>query len=300
MAWTLTAEIGVESYNLSDASLCWLEEYSGLGMARPREISEKAPQQHGATYIGYRLETRVFQFVLGTDGGSAAGLESNIADLLAILKPGDDQIKLKWVLQDGVTVRQIDCICTEALAGSPEKAGFYQRVAAAFLAHDPTFYNPVMGNQAFGLGGIGADGMQVPLQIPWNIGVDTLNENVVVTYEGSFPAHPIIRFNGPITSGKIVNNTTGETLFFSGITIAANDWYEVDTRYGHKTVVDKAGDNKIADLDEDTDDLATFHLHPDSETAPGGDNSFTVTGTSVTGATEVYMRWHDRYVGLWG
>ena len=54
--------------------------------------------------------------------------------------------------------------------------------------------------------------------------------------------------------------------------------------------------NKIADLTEDSD-LATWHLATNPD-AVDGQNGIQVEGASVTAATEVYLQWHDRFVGI--
>jgi hypothetical protein len=90
--------------------------------------------------------------------------------------------------------------------------------------------------------------------------------------------------------------TTGEVLDFTGTTIGAGEWYELDLRYGYKTVLDNSGANVVSDLSSDSD-LATWHLATDPEAA-GGINSITVTGSAVTEATSVHLVWFERYLGI--
>ncbi len=92
------------------------------------------------------------------------------------------------------------------------------------------------------------------------------------------------------------NETTGEKLDFTGTTVAAGHYYDIDCRYGRKSVKDEAGTNEIADLTSDSD-LATFHLAAEPE-AGGGVNSLRLTGSAVTTATKVELTYDTRYLGI--
>jgi hypothetical protein len=60
-------------------------------------------------------------------------------------------------------------------------------------------------------------------------------------------------------------------LDFAGTTIAAGDWYEIDLRYGVKTIKDSNGVNKISALSANSN-LATFRLFA------GASNYIAMTG----------------------
>lgn len=117
-----------------------------------------------------------------------------------------------------------------------------------------------------------------------------------ITYSGSFVEYPVITITGPITDAVLTNVSTGETLDFTGITIAGGTSYTIDCRFGYKTVKNSAGTNKIADLTSDSD-LATFHLAPAPEVS-GGANAITLTGTSTDSNTQVTVAYYNRYVGM--
>jgi hypothetical protein len=114
-----------------------------------------------------------------------------------------------------------------------------------------------------------------------------------IAYAGTFPEYPIITVEGPITDPVITNETTGEVLDFTGITIAAGTVYTIDLRYGYKTVVNQAGTNKIADLTA-ASDLATWHLEI-APIASGGNNIITASGTATTGDTVITLTYYKRY-----
>ena len=88
---------------------------------------------------------------------------------------------------------------------------------------------------------------------------------------------------GPVTAFSITNDTTSEDLTFTGITIAAGDYYLIDMHRNTKVVVDSSGVDKSGDLAAGSD-LNTFHLN-------AGDNAFHLTGTTITSATRVVMEY---------
>jgi phage-related protein len=137
--------------------------------------------------------------------------------------------------------------------------------------------------------------MVVPTVIPMTVGASTIDTSQSATYAGSFLSYPIIRITGPITDCIITNTSTGEILDFTGLTIAAGDYREIDCSFEHKTVVDSSGVNKLSDLVEGSD-LATFHIADDLEVLSGV-NSISVSGSAVTLATRIDITYFTRFIG---
>ena len=291
---TVAVIIGGVEYDLS--TLYDYAGHDGLGMAPVHRLTERGPQQHGESDWGFRLDPRIFRLYFGLDGAGISDLYTQRDAILRLFRPDDDALKVKWYLDNGDT-RQIDAhYVSDFGLPTSQKQGYYQSTAVTLEAPDPTFYDPVEGSVTFALGG-GSDAFDIPLAIPWAIGVSVIDQTRTIDYPGSWWGFPIIKIVGPITDATITNDTTGEELAFTGTTIDAGDYYEIDTRYGYKTVVDSNGDNKIADLTE-PNDLVTFHLAPAIGSNATRANDITVTGTTVTAATEVYFRYKVRYIGL--
>lgn len=285
---------GGTAYPLDDGTYALLTGDDGWGMAPLHRLQERGPQQHGDTDKGFRLDPRIGRLVLFLKGSSREDLYIKRQTLLDLFAPGDEALKLRWELSD---TKQIDCyyIGDMNMSGSDRK-GFSQEVVITFKAPDPTFYNPTAEARTFNLGGA-SDALVVPMEVPMVVGASTLDSTTVITYTGNWRSYPhLIRITGPITDCIITNNTTGEVLDFTGVTISAGDYYELDLRYGQKTVVDSNGNNKIADLTDDSD-LATWHLASTREVT-GGINSINVAGTSVTEATTVEITYYVRYLGI--
>lgn len=303
----ISALIGTQTYPLVDNRI-WIEEDDGLGAPPNHEISERGPLQHGDTRVDFRLDPRIIQHVFGVSGETEGKLYDARKRLLDIFRARSPSypIKMRYELSNGET-RQIDCFYLSDMS-FPSKdrqsfystlawRGFYQRVGVTLKANDPVFYDPVMKFINFDIGALTA-GMLVPTPVPTRIGGSTLNQQTTVSYLGTWREYPIIRIFGPITDARIDNLTTGEKLQLkTGTVINIGDYYEIDCRYGYKTVKNAAGTNKIADLTDDSD-LATFHFE---EVDPGittGENIIRVTGAFVTAASLVQIMYYHRYLGL--
>lgn len=270
--------------------------HDGLGAAPRRRLSERGPLQHGDTDLGYRLEPRIFSLLLQIKAADAAIFWDERAALIGYFAPYHNPI-LAFDLKNGET-RYLAChLVGDLLMPDDEYQGTIQRAALQLKAADPTFYDPAGAAATFALGG-GGSAFPVPHEVPHGVGASTIDQVSVIAYGGNWLSLPhLIRITGPIEDCVITNETTGEKLDFTGTTIAGGTYYDIDCRYGQKTVIDHLGVNRIADLTSDSD-LATFHLAPDSLEAPGGLNSIRVTGSSVTEATGVSVNWFERYLGI--
>ena len=289
---TITVIRNGTEYALNDGTYCWARGDDGWGAAHLFRLATSGPQQHGDTDEGFRLNPRIASLILSVNGSSWANMLTRRATLLDIFSPLDSLI-IRW---DGID-KQIDGYFAGSMdMSSRDRAGFVQNIAVTLKCPDPSFYNPTIKLITFGASG-GASVFSVPMPVPHGVGAAAIDESVGINYAGNWYSYPTIRITGPITDTIITNVTTNEKLDFDGVTIAAGDYYEIDTRYGYKTVLDDSDVNKIADLTEDSD-LATFHLQPDSADAPGGSNSIEVTGTSVSTATKVELWYYDRYTGI--
>jgi hypothetical protein len=291
---TLSAIVNNVSYSLDDGTYCYWTGDDGLGMAPMHRLSERGPLQHGITDRGYRLDPRTVRLVLDITASTQADWESKRSSLLDIFKPSNTAMALE--LAFSAATYRLDChYIGQMTMPSSERYRWNQTVLVELLAPDPTFYNPTLVESFFALGG-GEDKLEVPMEVPMKVGTTSLNSSKTITYTGDFRAYPIITVYGPITSPVITNATTGDKLDFTGTTIAAGDWYEIDCRYGYKTVVDQDDANVISNLTDDSD-IATFSIEPDPD-ATDGINTLTVTGTSVTAATNVRVAYYTRFLGV--
>lgn len=284
--------VGATPYSLDDGVYARYQGEDGTGMAPLHRLEERGPMQHGVTDRGYRLDPRHVRLYLEIEGVSRGDLYRKRETLIRLFKPSSD-LKLRWTLDD---VRQLDVRYVGEM--SMDAAGqrvFSQRLTALFKADDPTFYDPDVQAVTFNLGG-GGGAFYVPMSVPHEVGASEIDQTQAIDYTGSWRSYPQVRIVGPITDPVITNRSTGEKLDFSGVTIVGGDYYDIDLRYGHKSVVDSSGVNKIADLTADSD-LATWHLAEPQDAGESRDNSIRVQGTNVTETTKVEISYYRRFLG---
>lgn len=297
----LSAIVDGTEYSLDDGVLSYWTADDGLGMSPMHRITERGPLQHGNTDRGYRLDPRNLRLIFDIIADTQTAWESGRNSIMSIFQPGNAAITLKFAYE--TRTYYLDCHYIGQMSlPSADRIGWNQIVIADLVANDPTFYGDSK-SISFALGSGGTGTMLVPTVIPMTVGTTTLNTYRAVNYYGTFLTYPIIRITGPITNCVITNTGTDEKLDFTGTTIAAGTYYEIDCRYGYKTVVNNAGTSVIANLTNDSD-LATFHIGTKDEVGGVGDpsgaaaNSFHITGTSISGATKIEMQYYERFVGI--
>jgi hypothetical protein len=273
------------TYSLTDRTNFYHLKYDGFAHAPLHRLSERGPLQNGDTDRGYRLDPRIVTLKLGIFGTSETDFYSKRNTLNTIFMASDTAGEL--LFSYGSVERQLDCYCIEIAPG--DRNHLWQEFVISLKANDPTWYDPTQIVTYFYVSG-GSEKMEVPTVIPMTIGGSTVNQNEVITNGGDYEAFPTIRIDGPITGPTITNDDTGDTLDFTGTTINAGDWLDIDCRYGYKTVEDQDSANQISTLTDESD-IATFSLG-------SGSNSITVTGTSATEATQVTIRYYERYIGV--
>jgi hypothetical protein len=266
-----------------------LEGESGLGMAQVRRLAESGPLQHGITDLGFRLTPRIVDLVLGVYPNKTPEMWEHRDEILRYMAPYQD-IVLKVVLSSGGT-RCLDChFANDLIMPSSARNGFAQRIGLSLRAADPTFYDPGLKTVSFLLGG-GGVAFVVPMVVPHTVGATAIDQSVSFNYVGTWISHPQIRIVGPLNDPIIYQQTTGEKLDFTGASIANGEYWDIDTRYGRKTVTEDDGTNQIAALSSDSD-LATFHIAVSTE------NSIRVTGAAATSNSSVVVRYYDRFLGV--
>lgn len=280
-----------------DAADGHLLDFSGFGPAPQHVISERGPAQDGETYIGYRLDRRVLSLKMHVPNASLIAARDSRRALQRVVSPGS-RIVFTRTWSDGESYA-IDCYHQSMPAGSGNTySGFSQEITLQLWAPDPTWYTPGMQVVTFGLSASAQSGVSVPTEVPTAVGSDVVDAEKTITYAGDAPSFPIIKITGPATDPVLTNETLGYTLDFTGTTIAAADYYEIDTRHGVKTVVDSSGDSKISDLTGDSD-LVDFRIADSiNEAAPDGSQTFSFTCTSASSATAVTMQYYVRYLGI--
>jgi hypothetical protein len=278
--------------------------HDGLGMAPVQRVTQEGPFQHGATQVNARLVPRVITLSLAIardDNWNTDWLYRNA--LTDMLNDIEHELYLDVTLPTffltAVTVRMnVHYLDSLTMPRAGDHDGF-DRSVLQLIAHDPVWYDPNPEVVALDVTA-GGEGLTVDMEIPFGLGGADVDLTDTITYPGTWASYPIVKITGPVENPVItvVSDADGNTekLDFTGVTIGAGHYYEIDCRYGYKTVVDDTGANKITELTSDSD-LATFAIRPHPY-LEDGINTFTFTGTSATNATACTITYYNRYIGI--
>lgn len=287
--------VGGTTYSLTDGTYFYLDGVTGTGLMPVRRLEERGPIQDGITDRGYRLDPRVIILSLYIKGDDYADTYDKREILYEAFKPHDSQGTLRFSY--GGRTREIKANYIGDSLGLTDNAADYlvKAVTVALRCPDPTWYDPVGKSKVFALA-IGSNTFLVPTEVPLTVGASSLDISQAITYSGTVKTFPRIRVTGPVTDCVITHEQMGWKLDFTGTTIAAGDYYDIDLRYGYKTVTEDNGTNRIAKLTSDSD-LAEFCLLPAPEVG-GGINTISVTGAAVDPDTAIAMTYFARYLGI--
>ena len=273
-----------------------LANWDGWGLPPMHRLSSRGPMQHGQSDEGFRLDARAIALLVDIDADDVEDIYDRQAELMEYFKPSDTAIILRAEYPGGRT-RQIDCYADQGITfATANWQGYYQQVPVRLICDDPTWYDPAGEAVTFALGGAGGSSGVVPYTVPYFVGGSTLDVAQALDYDGTWLTYPTMRITGPIRDCIITNAGTDEVLDFTGTTIGAGTYLDLDLRYGYKTVEDSAGANQIALLSTDSD-LVTWHLAADPE-VEDGINSITVAGNGAGEATKVELAWYERFIGV--
>jgi hypothetical protein len=136
------------------------------------------------------------------------------------------------------------------------------------VAPDPRKYGTVL-HTLTATQASAAAGLAPPFTPPFTLPAGAPPMAVACTNAGSFETRPSITITGPITSPAVVNQTTGQTIGFTGMTLASSDVLVVDLAAKQATL---NGVYRTADVGSSWWVL------------PPGTTTVQVTGTAATGA----------------
>lgn len=113
---------------------------------------------------------------------------------------------------------------------SPLTTPSHQKVQVAWRAPDGVMES--LAEQVGVASAIGdaVGGFAFPLTFPMTFPASSAAGSVTVINDGNTVVSPVLRLYGPATDPRVENQTTGEQMLFSGLTIAAGDWLEIDCR----------------------------------------------------------------------
>lgn len=277
---------------------------SGTGMPPITYRTQRGPFQHGVTPLGFILEPRLIQLLHRRNATSRENYWTARQDILNLLRPnrqsGSDLELgvLRKIHEPDRVTRDISVFIQSGpefvgtIQGRWDEFGFTE--AIQFIAHDPTFFDPIKVQVDLTLDS-NAEDIEFAFDFPFTFLSSALGETDTITYVGTWDTFPTILLIGPMRNPIVRNLTTGEKIELN-TTIAIGRTVTVSLQYGNKTVIDDLGTNLIGTLTPDSD-LATFHLAPAPE-APLGVNSIGVAAFELAATSRIVLEYFTRYIGI--
>lgn len=164
---------------------------------------------------------------------------------------------------------------TEAYPGEQTEVDF----TIGLIAPDPRKYTAVL-QQATANQGAGPAGLAPPWTPPITLPAGAPPMTVSATNGGSFETRPVVTITGPVTSPALVNQTTGQVVSYSALTLGASDVLAVDFL------------NKQALLNGV---FRTADLTSSWWVMPPGATGIQMTGTASAGAS-MTVAWRDAWI----
>lgn len=290
-----------EEFSLNDWYGTWLLSGDGFGMPPIDYKTTRGPFQHGETPIDFFLRPRVIQFQFRVQECTRARYYTLRNKTLNYLRPNRQLVNtfnagvLRKILADG-RKRDINVLVDEGPTfpfsnDSWDEWGSFNTLR--FIAHDPTYFDPEL--EEISASASEATELVFPITFPITFGPTIINEDVVITYTGTWMSLPTIVITGPLGNPRVENLATGEFIELE-YNVPAGKVVTIDLRYGVKTVTDDSGTNLVGTVTSDSD-LVTFHIATDPEAA-GGVNTIRFSGAGATEDTEIKLQYYTRYIGI--
>lgn len=267
-----------------------LMKHDNFGMMPYSRIEDSAPLQHGATDRGFKLPPRNLTMYIELFADNWEQYYQLRDQLLRSFSPSGEAGYL--LVEEGGFARLIYGYPVDGLGFADADRNFQRHIVPITIhCPDPLWVSQQIFSQTIEGGG-SLDVGAVPTTVPFTVGTSVMSQTGTIAYGGSFETYPeVILISGAITDAKITNNLTGAVLDFTGTTIGAGSSYKIELGYGKFRIFDNNGVNRIDKLSASSD-MTGFKLKTI------GQNTLTVTGSSITGSTNVMIAWYERYIGI--
>lgn len=280
------------SLDLTDLTNFNVLSWDGLGMAPVKNILRTGPMQQGSTRVGSKLQPRIISLVVDAVATTIPTFFSQRSALLqAFVAMSAYPLKLivEWdIAGPAVLKRLIDVFYNGQFnMSSKDMAGLHQKTIVELIAPYPVWRDDTLVTMTLS-GEAACESGSTPH-----------------TYLGSWEVQPhSIKITGPITDPIITvvhPDGTSEALDFTGATIAAGHYYNIDCRYDYRTIMLDDVTDKSGDLVSATSDFGTFSIRKviDSGThLVVGLNTVHSDGSGADANTKVEVKFYANYIGI--
>lgn len=280
---TITNTAGL-SVTLGNTAPYYIETIDGLSEVPVLFETQKAPKQHGATYLGSTLEEREIT-IEGTiiTRQNPSELQAKKRLLQRVVNPVSQQpVLLRY--QDGAFMREIPAVA-ETLPIFPSDEGnksfYYQKFLLVLICHQPFWQDVYTESRemSYLMGGL-----QFGLKLPASFAKRGFQRAAFNTGDVSAPVE--IEFKGAAVNPTVTNETTGQVIKVNR-SLGPDDTLTIGTAFGSKYVRIN-GENAFHYLDLSSE---FWQLAP-------GDNILSYASNNDSINTRVTVTWRNRYVGI--
>lgn len=263
----------------------WINVAGWAGFYAPdfEHIEDPIPFEDGAFYRRSKTLPRELEINVRVEGLTRSELFQRIRTLTHSLNVYKGIGKIRCVSPDGVD-RYISCLYKDGLQGEAGKEGgvYWSKMVLVFRAFDPYFYG-LETTEVFQLD------ENPPLWFPFfplNLGGDAVSSQINIDYDGDVKTYPTWTIHGPGDDPKLTNQTTGESLSISNVTLDENQIITIDTK------------NRKIILDDNINLLPSLAWGSTFWALEPGMNQVKIEMANATSLSSIQLAYSPRYLGV--
>jgi len=242
-----------------------IKSADGFGSASVENVKWDRPGFNGIKVPKALWRERIIRLVIGVKAPTSALYEEKRRDLQeAFDLPRNGLTWMKFKTVGGLELQTQ--VQLNAQIQAPLQAGHITigDFRIELIAEDPIFYSQT----------------EKETDVTFALGTGT------VTNEGNAPVYPTVRVHGNVLNPSITNANTGRVVSFSGVTIGAGHYYDIDML--NEIVTDESGASKYSYISSDD----FFWLEK-------GANTINLGGSAgSSGYRKVTFTFRDGYIGI--
>lgn len=231
----LTFQLGSSGVvlNSDTASLPFVDITSVKGLdSAPFRQTERDWEGNDGTFMDAQFEKGRTVVLEGTVYADSSTIESYLDQLKANYAPSPDLqqffFKAPGVTERFLFVKSLGCRYDWDIVRRTGQA----EVQFMMFAEDPRIYDNTLLNYPVALGSQIYTGFGFSFGFNFGFGgVSSTADGVYVNNTGNRPTPPVFVIEGPVYNPRILNDTTGDEMIFTGITLAVGETLTVDAKY---------------------------------------------------------------------